>query len=195
MMRLYFLRHGQAGSREEWTGPDEERPLTKRGIAETQLAARGVRWLDLGVDRVLSSPLVRAHQTAAITAQALKQEVTTTTALAPGCTLVALAETLAEHAPLSLTPAAADGAPPAPRPSDGLPRGVMLVGHEPDFSILIGALIGRKGSASILVKKGALCRVDLDPAVDSWRWDTTHLRASATLVWLLTAKQLGQLGR
>jgi phosphohistidine phosphatase len=195
-MRLYFLRHGEAGSREEWSGPDEERPLTRRGVAEMRAAAHGMRWLDLQVDLVLSSALVRARQTAEIVADAFKQQVTLAQGLASGCSLVELAQTLAEYVPVSQTPNAAENGPPPTGPAGGVvPRGVLLVGHEPDFSVLIGALIGRKGSASIVLKKGALCRVDLDPTADGWRWDTTHLRASGALAWLLTAKQLRQLGR
>ncbi|HEV2235464.1 MAG TPA: histidine phosphatase family protein, partial [Ktedonobacterales bacterium] len=67
-MRLYFLRHGQAGNPDEWPHDDDERPLTRRGMAETAAAALGMRWLDLRIALVLSSPYVRAHQTALITA-------------------------------------------------------------------------------------------------------------------------------
>lgn len=191
MMRLYFLRHGQAGTRDEWTGPDEDRPLTRRGISETQAAAHGMRWLDLDVDLLLSSPLVRAYQTAEITAGILKCEVVRAPALAPGCTLVALAELLATHIPLDHSATE----PTETSNHSTIPRGVLLVGHEPDFSSLSGTLIGRKGGASILLKKGALCRIDLAPEMNGWRWDASHLRASGTLVWLLTVKQLGHLGR
>jgi phosphohistidine phosphatase len=194
-MRLYFLRHGEAGSREEWTGPDEERPLTKGGKAEMRDVARGMRWLGLGVELVLSSPLVRAEQTAAIAADALGQTVTLAPGLASGCTLVALAETLAAHLPAPSAPDAADTATHEESAAPVFPRGVLLVGHEPDFSTLIGTLIGRKGNAAIALKKGALCRVDLDPTAPGWRWDTAHLRASGTLAWLLTAKQMARLGQ
>jgi phosphohistidine phosphatase len=165
-------------------------------MAEMRAAAHGMRWLDLKVELVLSSPLVRARQTAEIVSEVLKQQVTLAQGLASGCSLVELAQTLAEYVPVAQAPDAAEnGAPPAGPAGGVVPRGVLLVGHEPDFSMLIGALIGRKGSASIVLKKGALCRVDLDPTVDGWRWDTTHLRTSGALAWLLTARQLGQLGR
>jgi phosphohistidine phosphatase len=189
-MRLYFLRHGQAGNREDWDRPDEERPLTRRGIAETHDAARGMRWLDLGIEHVLSSPLVRAQQTALIVAHELHLEVTTTPALASGCTLTTAAEAIGAHLDglrASSTPAPGNEAPAR------TPRGLLLVGHEPDFSVIIGAMIGRKGSAGIRLKKGALCRVDFNPDVDGWRWAAANLRGSGTLVWLLTAKQLGRL--
>ena len=189
-MRLFFLRHGQAGNREEWPHPDEERPLTKRGIEETRAAAAGMRWLNLGIDLVLSSPLVRAHQTALITAEVLGLEVSIANGLASGATLATLAEILGEHTP-----------PPHPNGNDqpaedGVgPRRIMLVGHEPDFSGIIGQMIGQRGGANIILKKGALCRVDLNNDVDGWRWAPTNLRGSSSLVWLLNVKQLSRLGR
>lgn len=190
-MRLYFLRHGQAGNRETWDRPDEERPLTRRGIAETHDAARGMRWLDLGIEHVLSSPLVRAQQTALIVAHELHLQVTTTPALASGCTLAALAEAIGAH--LDAQRGGLSPPPPGAEAQTQTPRGLLLVGHEPDFSTIIGAMIGRKGSASVLLKKGALCRVDLDPDVAGWRWAAANLRGSGTLAWLLTSKQLGRL--
>jgi phosphohistidine phosphatase len=195
-VRLYFLRHGQAGNPDEWPHEDNERPLTKRGIAETAAAAQGMRWLNLRIALVLSSPYVRAHQTALITAGELGLGVQTVDGLAPGCSLTTLAETLAAHLP--------DASPddePAATPMNGeaasaLKRSysVLLVGHEPDFSELIGAMIGRKGAAEVQVKKGALCRVDLDPSIPGWRWSAANLRGSGDLAWLLTAKQLCRLG-
>jgi phosphohistidine phosphatase len=198
-MRLYLLRHGQAGNPETWERPDAERPLTKRGVAETRAAARGMRWLDLGIDRILSSPYVRAHQTALIIAEELKLEVLTSDGLVSGCTLGGLAEVLATHLPLprpSATHTPPEGAPAAETaaPEPRLPDGVLVVGHEPDLSAIIGAMIGRKGTAVVPLKKGGLCRVDLDPTVAGWRWAAANLRGSGALEWLLTAKQLGRLG-
>ena len=193
-MRLYFLRHGQAGSREDWDRPDEERPLTKRGIAESHDGARGMRWLDLGIEIILSSPYVRAHQTALIVAQELGLDVTTAPGLASGCTLSSLAETLAQHIALQHGPAPAPESPAASSAVGHTTRGVLLVGHEPDFSTIIGAMIGRKGTGLVRLKKGALARVDFDPDVDGWRWAAANLRGSGALAWLLTAKQLIKLG-
>ena len=192
-MRLLFLRHGQAGNRAEWPHPDAERPLTKRGVEETRAAAAGMRGLDLGIELVLTSPLVRAHQTALITAESLGLSVSIAPGLASGCTLATFAETMAEHAPLPRPSSADAGGQTAADPP--LPRRVLLVGHEPDFSDIIGQMVGQRGAAAITLKKGALCRVDLDPEVDGWRWAPANLRGSATLAWLLTAKHLSRLGK
>lgn len=184
-MRLYFLRHGEAGSSEEWAGPDEQRPLTKEGITQMRAVARGMRWLDLAIDLVLSSPFTRAHQTATIVAEELGLSVTTAAGLASGATADALADVLARRAPTTRVP------PETVAYNPPLNERILLVGHEPDFSTLVGWLIG---GAAIQLKKGALCRVDLDPDAEQWRWDTTHLQGAGTLAWLLTPKQLRRLG-
>ena len=141
-------------------------------------AARGMRRLKLGVDRVLSSPLVRAQQTADIVAQRLGVEVLGAPEISPGCSLPRLALALATYAPLHPNPASS----------------IVLVGHEPDFSTLVAELIGSSGDASIAFKKGALCRVDLDVAQDGFGWDAEHLRGAGTLAWLLTSRQMARIG-
>ncbi len=123
-MRLYFLRHGQAGDKDTWPGDDFQRPLTAGGRAEMEAAANGLRALNLKPNVVLSSPLVRARQTAEIAAQAFGMAITEAAPLAPGCDLDGLADAL--------------------RPYRQVDE-VLIVGHEPDFSTLIGLLIARQG--------------------------------------------------
>src|SRR3954464_14234623 len=137
-MELYFLRHGIAAD----VGPaglgDAGRPLTKEGIAKMQAEARGMRRLGLRLDALLSSPLVRASETAAIVARELGTELQLADELASGCDIAQLFALLGEH-----------------RAAER----VMLVGHEPDFSSLIGALTG---GSQVLMKKGGLARVDIE---------------------------------
>ncbi|MEO7913667.1 MAG: phosphohistidine phosphatase SixA [Roseiflexaceae bacterium] len=137
-MELYFLRHGIAAD----VGPagqgDAGRPLTKEGIAKMQAGARGMHRLGVRLDALLSSPLVRAHETAAIVARELGLELQLAEKLAPGCDLAQLFALLGEYR--------------------GAER-VMMVGHEPDFSSLIGALTG---GSQVLMKKGSLARVDIE---------------------------------
>ncbi|HEV2235269.1 MAG TPA: hypothetical protein VGR57_01290, partial [Ktedonobacterales bacterium] len=113
--------------------------------------------------------------------------------LASGCTLTMLADTLAAHLPEG-PPADASDAHDDDAAERKPPQGVLLVGHEPDFSEIIGAIVGRKGAAALQLKKGALCRVDLDPTIPGWRWSAANLRGAGRLAWLLTARQLGRLG-
>ena len=137
-MELYFLRHGIAAD----VGPaglgDAGRPLTKEGIAKMQAGARGIRRLGLRLDALLSSPLVRAHETAEIVARELGPELQLAEKLAPGCDLTQLFALLGEY-----------------RAAER----VMLVGHEPDFSRLVGALTG---GSQVMMKTGGLARVDIE---------------------------------
>ncbi|HEY4689296.1 MAG TPA: phosphohistidine phosphatase SixA [Anaerolineae bacterium] len=137
-MELYFLRHGIADWPNWNTARDDERPLTDEGVAKMKAEARTIEQLDLGLDAILSSPLVRARQTAEAVADRLGLEVTDEPALAPGFDAQRLPDVLRRH-------------PDA--------QALMLVGHEPDFSKTIAQLIG---GGRVVMKKGGLARVDLE---------------------------------
>lgn len=169
-MRLYLMRHGLAGSRETWEGNDALRPLTKKGQQRTRAAANGLRLLGPGIDTLVTSPLARARQTAEIVGHALHLPVLEQVALSPGFGVEQLASLFTTYHEA---------------------RGLMLVGHEPDFSSLIGELIAPQGDAQVMLKKGACCALDL-PDDDAHR-DTGQLVGCATLVWLMTARQLGRI--
>jgi phosphohistidine phosphatase len=169
-MQLYFLRHGRAFEPEGWTGTEFERPLTDDGRDEMRAAAKGLRWLDLKLDILYTSPLLRARETADIVAAALKLDATETPALAPGCEMAIFGKLIAGQ----------NGA-----------QSLLFVGHEPDLSTIIGTLIGWHGPANVAMKKGACCRIDLVNDVPSFGMLAGH----GTLAWLLTAKQLSRLDR
>src|SRR5689334_2900287 len=96
-MELYFLRHGIAAD----TGPEDSgdagRPLTEEGIDKLKEAARGLRRLGVRPDVLLSSPLVRARQTAEIVRKAFGIESRLVDALAPGCDITRLRDLLGEY--------------------------------------------------------------------------------------------------
>lgn len=76
-MRLYLIRHGVAVSREDPSCPaDPERPLTAKGATKTRDTALGLRELGVKPQAALTSPLLRAVQTAEIFCEALKFPVT-----------------------------------------------------------------------------------------------------------------------
>ncbi|MBK9776268.1 MAG: phosphohistidine phosphatase SixA [bacterium] len=139
-MKVYFLRHGPAGKRGEWKRDDAERPLTVEGIEKMHRIAATLAALDLGLDAIVTSPLVRAKQTAEIVAQALEMPLKEEARLAPGFNPELLRAILLDH----------PGA-----------KAIMVVGHEPDFSATIGALIG---GGSIICRKGGLALVELPDA-------------------------------
>ena len=159
-MELYFLRHGIAADVGPEGSGDAGRPLTSKGIERVKEEARGLRRLDVRPDMLLASPLVRARQTAEIVRHALGLEARIVDALAPGCDIARLRELLGEY-----------------RSAER----VMLVGHEPDFSELVGAL---SGGSRIQLKKGGLARVDLEAIEEG----------AGMLIWLLPPLALRRAG-
>jgi phosphohistidine phosphatase len=139
-MELYFLRHGEARKKDEWQGEDSERPLSKDGITRMKEEATAIAGLGLGLELIITSPLVRARQTADIVARALalRQSLVIDDRLSPGFGRDALAQVLKKHSNR---------------------KSVMLVGHDPDFSETIAACIG---GGRVECKKGGFARVDLD---------------------------------
>jgi phosphohistidine phosphatase len=142
-MKLYFLRHGLAGDRGEWQGDDAKRPLTTEGKDKMKRAAVMIRKLGIKPDLIITSPLVRALQTAEVVAKELdlKDALLTDARLSPGFDVLKLIDVIRAH-------------PKA--------NAIIFVGHEPDFSATVGKLIG---GGTIEFKKGALALVELpDPA-------------------------------
>ena len=75
-MEIYFLRHGIAVKRgTEGYKNDSERPLTEKGVRRMRETANGMHDLGLDFDWILSSPYVRAKQTAEIVATVFDQKV------------------------------------------------------------------------------------------------------------------------
>jgi phosphohistidine phosphatase len=143
-MELYFLRHGLAGKSSQWQGSDFDRPLTADGKKRMQREAAAIRALNLSIDVIASSPLVRALQTAHIVAQQLKllDRLMREELLSPGFGCEELKMILKKYADA---------------------QALMLVGHEPDFSTTISHIIG---GGTIICKKGALALVDLQNPAD-----------------------------
>jgi phosphohistidine phosphatase len=142
-MRLYFLRHGIAAPRSEWRGDEVLRPLTDTGRRRLRQVAAFLAQQRLTIDLVITSPLVRCVQTARIVARRLElpDRLVLDERLAPGFGPSLLGRIVRDHAD-----------------ADGL----MLVGHETDFSVTIGKLIG--GGRVVCRKGGVACVNVLDNA-------------------------------
>jgi phosphohistidine phosphatase len=149
MTMIHLLRHAHAGDSADWDGPDSTRPLTEKGRGQADrlgrfLAAQGFR-----PEVILTSPKVRAAQTAEIVAGHLGLPVGIEERLAGAVDRGTVGAILAEH-----------GSPPS----------VVLVGHDPDFSDLLATLCG----ADIPMRKGALARIEadlpLEPGTAVLRW-------------------------
>jgi phosphohistidine phosphatase len=164
-MNFYLMRHGIAVAADDpGVIQDQERPLTSNGVKRMRRVARGLRRLGIKFDGILTSPLVRARQTADIVAAALGMEsrLEEITELAP--------ESSVEHLIFALT-----------RYQDR--DHLLLVGHQPLLGQTLASLIDPSPGARLEfdLGKGSLCRVEIDglPAHNS-----------GVLHWLMTAKQL-----
>ena len=150
-MQLFLLRHGIAEDRRAG-GTDFDRALTAEGRAQLARVARGLRRLKVAPAAILSSPLVRARQTAEIVAPVLGRDVEIVDQLAAGVRFEEMLHVIEDR----------DDA-----------GSLMLVGHEPDLSTAAALLVGAPEDALVLKKVG-LIRVDLHgpPAAGSGqlRW-------------------------
>jgi len=138
-MHLYLIRHAAAASLDEaGVNGDEERPLTEAGRKQCSRVAQALRRQGVKLDHLLTSPLVRAKQTA--------DEIVG--AWGEGAPAVTLCEELApgNKKRKLIREVLALGA-----------ESVALVGHNPDLSELVGWLIGDKGVSIDLAKAGVAC--------------------------------------
>jgi phosphohistidine phosphatase len=158
-MFLYLIRHGKAAA----GASDAERPLTADGADEMRRVARRLTKLGVAFDATLSSPLVRALETADLLAEAgIAGAVEACPALAPGGTLdEALGDVARRHA-------------------RGAER-IALVGHEPTLSEWAARLAGAP-AGSLELKKGGIIALELP--------DRPPFEGRATLVWLTSPKLL-----
>jgi phosphohistidine phosphatase len=183
-MNLYILRHGIAvepGTR--GFAKDADRPLTPKGKRKVGKIANAIDAMGLSFDLILSSPYVRARQTAEIIAGALccQRRLELTDALVPsGNPGKVLGLLMRGGNPMEGPGVAVHRKPPA-RPL----KNVMLVGHEPYLSSMVSLLITGNSHASIVLKKGGLCKLSAE---------TLKAGRCAQLEWLLTPKQLLRLG-
>lgn len=140
-MNVGFFRHGPAVERGTEGVSEADRPLTPEGRKKTLLASKGLKALDLGFDRVFTSPLPRAMQTAEIVAGVLR--------LPP--------------------PEVLDGLSPGGSPRrllDGLrdleSQAPLLVGHEPLLSSTISLAVCGGVTGSFEMKKAGLAWVEFE---------------------------------
>jgi phosphohistidine phosphatase len=147
---LHLLRHADAGDPEKWQGDDSARPLSEKGVRQAERLGRHLKTVEFEPDAIISSPKVRALQTAEIVGRAL-----------------GVSATVDERLAGSLDP----GAVAALLRDAGGPRKPVIVGHDPDFSELLAELTG---APDLPMKKGAIARVDLadgiTPGSGALRW-------------------------
>ena len=121
-MDIYFLRHANAGEPKVNLTKDEKRPLDKLGIEQSHDVGRALAALDVNPDVILSSPLRRATQTAAVVANEMGHEdkVITDAALRPEASFEKFQELLRRHSRR---------------------EAIMVVGHNPSMTLFLNQLI------------------------------------------------------
>ena len=164
MLELYLIRHGVAEERGDDWPDDSKRPLTPEGISRLRKSAKGLNAIDVGFDQIVTSPLVRARQTADVFAEELKGKpsIVTTDALAPAGSSASVIQEITRHVRKAR---------------------VALVGHEPNLGELAAQLIGARNPLEF--KKGGVCRID---------FDMLPPKGGGMLRWFLTPKMLRKFG-
>jgi phosphohistidine phosphatase len=166
-MEIYVVRHGIAIDREDpKCPPDPERYLTEEGVEKTKRVAAGVAALSATADVLLSSPYVRAMQTAEIFATALdypKQKIRRTDLLLPGAEPTLLFRELAKDKHHST---------------------LFIFGHAPQLDDVIATALGSKHHMTSL-KKAGVALLELKRVSPP----------NGQLVWLATPKLLRRSGK
>jgi phosphohistidine phosphatase len=161
------LRHGEAGARIDAPEKDAERPLTPVGQREVADIATALQSLGTKFDLAASSPLKRALQTAEIVARKFKKlnQLEEWDELKPAGDTSKLFQKLSRLKTTSI---------------------ILIVGHEPYLSSMIGEIVAGKTSLNLVLKKGGLAKV---------RINTFKPRISGELRWLLTPKMMTKMVR
>ncbi len=166
-MNLYIIRHAIAAPIDA-EGNDSQRPLTDKGRIKMYRITQGLKKLGETFDLILTSPYLRASQTARILAKRLelgKEKVVPLEALAPGGSVADLVKEISEKYSAA--------------------GNIAVVGHEPALSGLIALLLSGSPDLSIVMKKGGVCKLSVE---------TLQSGRCATLDWLLTPAQLVEIG-
>jgi phosphohistidine phosphatase len=160
-IELYLVRHAIAAERGPKYPDDRLRPLTPDGSKKFKESVPGLVAMGVVIDFVLTSPLVRARETAMLLAAGLKPKaaVAEIEALSPGARPNAIVEAIKTHSKRN--------------------RRLALVGHEPDLGELAARLLGARGNVEF--KKGAVCLIEVDGATPG---------GPGTLRWMLTPKAM-----
>jgi phosphohistidine phosphatase len=169
-MMLYIIRHAIAApvDPQDPAGDDSQRPLTNKGRNKMYRIAKGLKQLGESIDLIMTSPYLRATQTARILAKKSglgRDQILVSESLAPAGRIEDLVKDIGEKC-------------------KGV-ENIALVGHEPYLSRLTSLLLSGDPNLSITLKKGGVCRLSIE---------TLQAGRCATLDWLLTPSQLVGIG-
>jgi len=154
-MFLYFLRHASAGQQMSNAKKDEKRGLDKDGIEQCGYMGRALASFGVQVDVIISSPLKRSTQTAALVGNEMGHEgkLVLEPALRPESTFSDFQKMLEKYARQD---------------------SVMVVGHNPNLGEFLGRVISGPGcEATVELKKGAVAKVEMRRNSGSLSWCLT----------------------
>jgi len=152
---LYFLRHASAGTHFATPKKDEKRALDQEGIEQCGYIGRALAALDVQVDVIVSSPLKRCTQTAALVGNELGYEgkMQLDPALRPEAALADFRKLLEKYA---------------------RHEAILVVGHNPNLSQFLGSIISNSDcEASLELKKGAVAKVEMRRSSGILQWCLT----------------------
>jgi len=167
MMNCILLRHGIAVERDEWKGQDADRPLTEVGARRVAQVAAGLTQLDVQPTHVLSSPLIRAIETARIVHSSLRVR-----------SVVRIVDELLPDKPPEGLLSIFQDLPPE--------SCVLCIGHEPQLGIAASVFLSGRATGSFPLKKAGACLIELP---------VPPKRGRGVLRWGLTPNQLRALGK
>ena len=165
-MDIYILRHGKAEDHIQTISGDQKRKLTDQGKKEVELVAKGIKNLSIEVDYIISSPLIRAKQTADIALKIIKSKrksLLVWNELKPESGVDSTIKKLKIMKPAS---------------------SILLVGHEPHLSTLTSKIISGSEDTNIILKKGGLVHL---------RCSTLRSEFEGSLRSLMTPRQIKKL--
>jgi phosphohistidine phosphatase len=154
-MFLYFLRHASAGQSLLSAKKDEKRGLDKDGIEQCGYIGRALAALGVQVEIIVSSPLKRASQTAALVGNEMGHEgkLVMENALRPQASFTDFQKMLEKYARQD---------------------SMLLVGHNPNMREFLGRVISDSGCEAVVdLKKGAVAKVEMRRSSGSLSWVIT----------------------
>jgi phosphohistidine phosphatase len=167
-VNIFILRHGEAGTHASLPSKDSERPLTEAGRNEVEKIAKSLHGLRVEFDRMATSPLKRAKETAEIVAKIYENsspKLEVWEELRPEGSKM---EVIVKLSKLK-------------QDSD-----VMLVGHEPYLSTLMGEIISGSAACRLVLKKGGIAKVQIHSFAP---------KVNGELRWLLTPRHLRKMSK
>lgn len=151
-MTVYFLRHASAGQNKKDPQKDQKRALDQDGIEQCRYIGNALAALDITVDALLSSPLKRATQTAALVGNEIGYDgkMQMEPGLAPGAKFEDFRNLLARNSKH---------------------EAIMVVGHNPNLSAFLSLLVSEgQSESSVDLKKGAVARVEVRGKSGTLEW-------------------------